>query len=346
MADNFDMKKFLVENKLGAYSRLKEDRFYSRDYVAQKYGDKAKEIETNIEDEEDNNPNVWDLYTSLETPQEVDDFVKGYMNEGEAAYEYEKGKAAGEKIEKEKLAKEDMGHDIEDAEAEKMMDFLAEEPDQAKVQDLYDKITAVIAKAAKKLSDDDASALHDKLKAFFNKLLETKKQVKEALDVRKVQSADDKLRMLISNISTNSNIPTADKEGLLSALSELQDFVDEVGYDVEMEDDEPVSDYSRRRQSGLDENLLPQHQQLIQNIVDNYFDGGIEAEAAMIRIEKILNGDVSDEETENEELNEASNNPEGDKLVLRFLQGIAKKFDYPVAQAAMFVKERIKSLGY
>lgn len=67
MADNFDMKKFLVENKLGAYSKLK--------------------------------------------------------NEGEAAYEYEKGKAAGEKEEKEKLAKEDYAG----AEEEKMMDFLAEE---------------------------------------------------------------------------------------------------------------------------------------------------------------------------------------------------------------------------
>jgi len=41
-----------------------------------------------------------------------------------------------------------------------------------------------------------------------------------------------------------------------------------------------------------------------------------------------------------------SNNPEGDALVLRFLQGIAKKFDYPVYQAALFVKERIKKLGY
>jgi hypothetical protein len=66
MADNFDMKKFLVENKLGAYSRLK--------------------------------------------------------TEGEAAYEYEKGKEAGEK-----LAKEDLGKDLEDTEAAKQMDFLAEE---------------------------------------------------------------------------------------------------------------------------------------------------------------------------------------------------------------------------
>jgi len=310
MADNFDMKKFLVENKLGAYSRMK--------------------------------------------------------NEGEAAYEYEKGKAAGEKIEKKKLAKEDMGHDIEDAEAEKMMDFLAEEPDQAKVQDLYDKITAVIAKAAKKLSDDDASALHDKLKAFFNKLFEGKKQVKEAFDVRKVQSADDKLRMLISNISTNSNIPTADKEGLLSALSELQDFVDEVGYDAEMEDDEPVSDYSRYRRSEVNENLSSNnvqtlssdHIQLIQNIIDNYSDGGIYADPAMDRIERIINGDLSMEDPEDggtfkyENVNEESvrmfksDNPEGDKLVLGFLKRIAKDFDYPVAQAAMFVKERIKKLGY
>jgi len=55
---------------------------------------------------------------------------------------------------------------------------------------------------------------------------------------------------------------------------------------------------------------------------------------------------------DSDEMNEAmftsanSNNPEGDKLVLRFLQGIAKKFNYPVGQAAIFVKERIKKLGY
>ena len=73
MADNFDMKKFLVENKLGAYSKLK--------------------------------------------------------TEGEAAYEYEKGKAAGEK-----LAKEDMGKDLEDTEAADMMDFLVEDETNPKTK--------------------------------------------------------------------------------------------------------------------------------------------------------------------------------------------------------------------
>ena len=59
---------------------ITEQKFYSRDYVKQKYGDKAKEIEANIEDEEDNNPNIWDLYISLETAEETDNFVKGFID--------------------------------------------------------------------------------------------------------------------------------------------------------------------------------------------------------------------------------------------------------------------------
>jgi hypothetical protein len=60
----------------------KKGGFYSRDYVERTYPDKVKEIEGNIEDEEDRNPNIWDLYTSLETPEEVEDFIKDYINEG------------------------------------------------------------------------------------------------------------------------------------------------------------------------------------------------------------------------------------------------------------------------
>jgi hypothetical protein len=62
---------------------LKEDQFYAPDYIVQKYGeDKAKKIEQNIFDAEEmeNNPNLWDLFTSLETPQEVDEFIKGYTS--------------------------------------------------------------------------------------------------------------------------------------------------------------------------------------------------------------------------------------------------------------------------
>jgi hypothetical protein len=213
----------------------------------------------------------------------------------------------GVREEKEEV-KEDIGGDIGDAQAEKMMDFLAEEPDQAKVQDMYDKITAVMAKAAKKLSDDEASALHDKLKAFFNKLF-------ESTTINEAQAQDplmlvDRVEVIIknlnNNITTNSNISTTDKVGLLQALKELQELIEDIGFYIEIDQDEnsneePVSDYSRRRQSELSEES--------------------------VRMFK-------------------SDNPEGDKLVLAFLKRIAKDFDYPVAQAAIFVKERIKKLGY
>jgi hypothetical protein len=52
------------------------DKFYAPTYITQKYGAaKAKEIEANIEDE---GANTWDLFTSLETPKEVDDFIGGF----------------------------------------------------------------------------------------------------------------------------------------------------------------------------------------------------------------------------------------------------------------------------
>jgi len=112
--------------------------------------------------------------------------------------------------------------------------------------------------------------------------------------LKKVESVLDLVSNLKSNTSTNSNIPTTDKQGLVYAFQEIEDLLEDVAADIEQED-EYVSDYSRRRA---------------------------------------------------QELDEASDNPEGDKLVLRFLQGISKKFEYPVSQAAMFVKERIKKLGY
>jgi hypothetical protein len=80
---------------------LKENSpgFYSRDYVKQKYGEKADEIEQNIEDEGENN---WDLYTSLETPAEVDEFVSGFVDESASGIQQE-------------AYMENMGPDLEEA---------------------------------------------------------------------------------------------------------------------------------------------------------------------------------------------------------------------------------------
>jgi hypothetical protein len=67
-----------------------------------------------------------ELKKTIKNLKETQIFEREKIEEGEAAYEYEKGKAAGEKEEKAKLTKEDIGGDIGDAQAEKMMDFLAE----------------------------------------------------------------------------------------------------------------------------------------------------------------------------------------------------------------------------
>ena len=74
-------EQFIRMQKLAGI--ITEDKFYSRNYIKQKYKAKVKEIEDNIEDEMDNNPNIWDLYTSLETPKEVDNFIKGFLNENQ-----------------------------------------------------------------------------------------------------------------------------------------------------------------------------------------------------------------------------------------------------------------------
>ena len=84
MADNFNLRQFLTENKLTKNAKLlKEEKFYAPNYIAQKYGAKAKEIEQNIYDAEEaeNNPNLWDHFTSLETPEEVDTFIQGFIEE-------------------------------------------------------------------------------------------------------------------------------------------------------------------------------------------------------------------------------------------------------------------------
>jgi hypothetical protein len=167
MADNFNIKQFLVENQTGPYVKAKveevkryqigdmwspnfdykgmlkagaaltsnadvnvmqaisdsfEDVNYHRenshlqDAIEAKKAGKTDEVIYHLGDFKN------ELKKTISQIKETQIFEREKVEEGEAAYEYEKGKAAGEKEEKEKLQKEDLA----DAEAEKMMDFLAE----------------------------------------------------------------------------------------------------------------------------------------------------------------------------------------------------------------------------
>ena len=78
----------------------------------------------------------------------------------------------------------------------------------------------------------------------------------ESIDMKKIQRADNAVDNLMNNISTNSNIPTQDKVGILRALEELHEFIGEVGYDYEMEDNvyeakKPSAGLSKEKKSAV-----------------------------------------------------------------------------------------------
>jgi hypothetical protein len=78
----------------------------------------------------------------------------------------------------------------------------------------------------------------------------------ESVDMKKIQRADNAVENLMNNISTNSNIPTQDKVGILRALEELHEFIGEVGYDYEMGDEvfeakKPSAGLSKEKKSSI-----------------------------------------------------------------------------------------------
>jgi hypothetical protein len=211
MADNFNMKQFLAENKIGPYAKANEAKLTeatkyqpgdmwspnfdykgmlksaanlsvsSPEELMQAISDSFEDVNYHRENshlqdaieakkENDNDAIKFHLalfkdelkktITNIKETQifEREKVEEGHeegmadmihMEEGEAAYEYEKGKEAGEKEEEKKLA-EDMGKDIEDAEAEKMMDFLAEK-DQVKEAlspEMFERMDALTSHSA------------------------------------------------------------------------------------------------------------------------------------------------------------------------------------------------------
>jgi hypothetical protein len=112
---SYEDEDFIDQNDEEVYGYDDEDeeleegfqgQFYAPEYLEQKYG---KEMASKITDEIDEmDENSWDRFTEFTSAEEVEDYISDIkdmlnLNEGEAAYEYEKGKEAGEKIEKKKM---------------------------------------------------------------------------------------------------------------------------------------------------------------------------------------------------------------------------------------------------
>lgn len=265
MADNFDMKKFLVENQIGPYAKAKTNEEIGGDI-----GDAEAEKEMDFLAE-------YEVIYQWEGNKcyRVDD--EGNMDEVDSSYckRFAEGKEK-----KDETWFSDMNYFKKEHEGYKL------------------KPTDMVS-----IGDIPTMTYAQALKKFIKK--EQFGGINETVDNRTlmtVEKLQDMLGNLKSNTSTNSNLPTTDKLGLLDAFQEMEELLEDLGADIEIEmNDRYASDYSKRRASELSEES--------------------------VRMFK-------------------SDNPEGDQLVLRFLKGIAQKFDYPVSQAALFVKERIKKLGY
>jgi signal recognition particle subunit SEC65 len=117
-------------------------------------------------------------------------------------------------------------------------------------------------------------------------------------------------------------------------LKELKEYVEDLGVELEMnETKKPVKE-------GED---------IFADIEDDLMHGTDSKRDQIEYLQEVIDWCQNKiEKIKDTNMDEAmgGKNPEGDKLVLRFLKGVAKKFDYPVAQAAIFVKDTIKSLGY
>jgi hypothetical protein len=164
MADNFNMKQFLMENKLGAYSKLKENEEQLNEYeVTYEYGSDGSCYRVDDEGNYD----------------EVDDsYCRRYAGQG---------------------VREDGGKDIEDAEAAKQMDFLAE-----KGKDEVEE----------NLDDDDAGGIENDIEMDLAYAENPIVYLKSIIDF-----CTKKIKEIEQSGSEDSEMQEAKKEEIKEALS-------------------------------------------------------------------------------------------------------------------------------
>jgi len=162
MADNFNMKQFLMENKLGAYSKLKENEEQLNEYeVTYEYGSDGSCYRVDDDGNYD----------------EVDDsYCRRYAGQG---------------------VREDGGKDIEDAEAAKQMDFLAEKD-----------------KVEENLDDTDAGGIENDIEMDLAYAENPIVYLKSIIDF-----CTKKIKEIEQNGSEDSEIQEAKKEEIKEALT-------------------------------------------------------------------------------------------------------------------------------
>jgi hypothetical protein len=344
MADNFNMKKYLAENKLGAYSRLKE---VEEGYMGTQYDsseDMAVDmVKKGLPEEKVEEAGQGSLMVIERIEEIVNNLARNIATNSNIPTQEKLGLVQALKELKDLV--EDLGADVEMS-----MDETKEpvKEDKSTNYNMLNKAWEAM------LNDPNINSEELSINGYMNRLeyeFNTPKEKEYITQLAKRQgldlsgSEDNKLYFSLpgSKQPTSSTIgggevPFTDKvkraidRAVASAKKdgEFDELVSAGYFDEELVDDLidlfPNKDYDSASKE-----------------VMNYI---AKVTGQMSESKKPVEEDMYDIDAQSFGGILKSDNPEGDALVLRFLKGIAKKFDYPVGQAALFVKERLKKLGY
>jgi hypothetical protein len=292
MADNFNMKQFLAENKLGPYSKLNENPIYATgeddDYDARGDAERTGTEFIKLSDPRNPRHSEWMRSKSSGGGNPIDKATAGITRFNRIyidKYKYKKGPER-------EAAKAALERAIENRIKD---DYRITNKEAAKKAILNKILGPIHAQWSKYKTSTDNTVTEN-----IDNEVPLTDEVKKAIDD---QIANDKADGEFENL-VDMGFYEEDFPLELIDLFPDEDY-DNISQNVRDYIADAISGDSSIKENEVNENLTPIQQQLIQNIVDNWADGGIDAEPAMARIDKILMGDMSDEELEDDGLNEA-----------------------------------------
>jgi len=184
-----------------------QGQFYAPEYLEQKYG---KEIASKITAEIDEmDENSYDRFTDMYSAEEVEDYISDIkdmmdLNEGEAAYEYEKGEEAGEKIEKKKMKVSELKAKIKEMViAEINIDVDNETSEYDFLKEIEDMLNE---------AEEDEVPLTPKVKKFIDKAIADAKAADSLDYLIKVDWFDNELIDELIDLFPNEDYDRASKE--------------------------------------------------------------------------------------------------------------------------------------
>jgi hypothetical protein len=231
MADNFNYKQFLMENRLGAYSKANLNEGFD--------DDDAKELGFMMQQQGD----VEDAPPTIEKPRDPKEVAAAVKSEIESAGQSLMKMTQGqvEKIATDLMVAALQAQGSKRAEAETTAHMLlgATNPTYPEFrQEFYDALLKGEVKEAQLKLDQDGAQVSEAIEEGSSSALDS------------LNNIEGMLLNLKKNVATDSTIGTDSKQGLLQAFAEMMEHLQTIGYELEVDNDPGyTSDYMKRRAS-------------------------------------------------------------------------------------------------